>query len=205
LDKVELLQLVVGLLPLAVMFWKSIFVGGRPSFEYYREVLSSGRALVLLANSLKLALWKSLLVTALGIPLGIVLGKTDLPGRRIFALLSSLPLLVPPYITAVAWSDVLGKAGILSRFVSPGITSWTSASLFSLPGCVLVLSSSFLPITVLLTIVLLRTINPRREEAARLVTGWGGILRGISAPLILRLRRIPRCETSFCPLAHASK
>jgi iron(III) transport system permease protein len=65
------------------------------------------------------------------------------------------------------------------------VASWTSATLFGLPGCVFVLFSSFLPIIVLLTMVLLRTVNPRMEEAARLVTGWAGVLRGITIPVIL--------------------
>jgi ABC-type Fe3+ transport system permease subunit len=86
---VVILQLAVGLLPLAVMFWKSLAVGGHPSLEYYHAIVSSGRALALLGNSLKLALWTSVLVTAVGIPLGlgVLLGKTDMPGRGVLALL----------------------------------------------------------------------------------------------------------------------
>lgn len=161
---------VVGLLPLAVMCLKSVLVDGSLSFGYYRELFASGRAWVLLANSVKLALWTTVVVTAIGVPLGILFGKTDLPGRRTFALLFTVPLLAPPYITAVSWFDVLG-----------GSSAW----LFGLPGCVLVLFSAFLPVTMLLTIALLRTVNPRLEEAARLVSGWGGVLKGITIPLIL--------------------
>lgn len=176
---------VAGLLPLAVMFGKSVLVDGHLSLAYYRDLFISGRALVLLGNSFKLALCTSFLATAIGIPVGILLGKTDLPGRGIFALVLSLPLLVPPYITAVAWFGILGKAGILSRFVGAEAGTWTSARLFDLTGCVLVLFSTFLPIIVLMTMVLLRTVNPRLEEAARLVAGWGSVLWGVTIPLIL--------------------
>lgn len=176
---------VAGLLPLAVMLGKSLLVGGRISLAYYGDVLSSGRALVLLGNSFKLALWTSVLVTAAGIPLGILLGKTDLPGRNSLALLLSVPLLVPPYTTAVAWFDILGKGGILAPLLGSEVAAWTSSTLSGLPGCVLVLFSTFLPITVLLTMILLRTVNPRLEEAGRLVSGWKGVLAGVTIPLIL--------------------
>ena len=161
---------IVGLLPLAVMCLKSVLVDGRLSFDYYRGLFASGRAWILLANSLRLALWTTAVVTAVGVPLGILFAKTDLPARRTFTALFTVPLLAPPYITAVSWFDLVGAS---------------SAWLFGLPGCVLVLSSAFLPITMLLTIALLRTLDPRLEEAARLVSGWGGVLKGITVPLIL--------------------
>jgi len=59
-----------------------------------------------------------------------------------------------------------------------------SAGLFGLPGCVLVLTTVFMPVAMLLTMSYLRTADPRLEEAGRLVARWPRVLCGITLPMI---------------------
>ncbi len=150
------------------MLASSLFADGKLSIDAYTGVLTSPRQWTLMAHSMLLSLLVSLFATIIGVPLGLALGKTDLPFRKTFAVLFAIPLLIPPYIVAVAWADLAGAQKIM------GLT-----------GCVLVLFSSFLPIPMLLTMVFLRTINPRLEEAARLVSGWRGVIKGVTMPMIL--------------------
>lgn len=181
---VVLLLAVIGLAPMVVMFARSITVDGGVSLEFYRTLMASARPWRLLGNSMALASLAALLSTSLGVPLGIVLGKTGIPLRRLFTLLFTLPLLIPPYITALSWADVLGGSGLASHFMSESLIKTTSSLLFGLPGCVLVLASTFMPVVMLATMTYLRTINPRLEEAARLVSRPSGVLRSITIPLI---------------------
>ena len=58
----------------------------------------------------------ALAATIIGAPLGVLLGRTDLPLRGAFTMLLTLPLLVPPYVMAVAWFAVLGSTGWIGRF-----------------------------------------------------------------------------------------
>ncbi len=176
---------VIGLLPLVVMLLRSVSVDGQFSLLAYKDVLTSRTQWVLLKHSLVLSSLTALLTTVVGMLLGILLAKTDLPFRRVFALLFTIPLLVPPYITAVSWSLLLGREGLLARFLSPVAAEWISNWLFDLPGCVLVLFSTFLPIVMLLTMTFLKTINPRLEEAGKIVCAWPGVLKGITIPLVL--------------------
>ena len=119
-----------------------------------------------------------------GVEVCFLFGKTDLPFRRGFAVLFAIPLLLPPYVTAISWFDLLGREGLLSRIAGLSVAGATSRWLFGLPGCVLFLFSTFLPIVMLLTMTHLRTVNPRLEEAAKLVARWPAVLRGITIPLI---------------------
>jgi iron(III) transport system permease protein len=48
----------------------------------------------------------------------------------------------------------------------------------------MVLATAFLPIALLLTIAYVRNVNPRLEEAGRLVTGWLGVIRKITLPIM---------------------
>ncbi|MCP4710487.1 MAG: iron ABC transporter permease [Planctomycetes bacterium] len=182
---VVLLLVVIGLLPLLVMFSGSVFVDGRLSLEPYKNLLNSTHQWNLLAHSLVLSTLTAFLCTLIGMPLGILFAKTDMPCRRIFTLLFTVPLLIPPYIMAVSWFNVLGRQGFLARFISPTVAQTTSDLLFGLPGCVLVLFSTFLPVVMLLTMTFLKTINPRLEEAGKTVSAWPGVIKGITIPMIL--------------------
>jgi len=176
---------VIGILPILFMLVKSMNVDGRFSIFFYKKLMSSGREWTLIGNSFTLSFLTALFTTIIGLPLGILFAKTDLPFKKLFTVLFTVPLLVPPYITAVSWFNLLGREGLLSRILSPEMMGLISNRLFGLPGCVMILFSTFLPIVILLTITYLKTVNPRLEEAGRLVSGWTGVLKGITIPMIM--------------------
>lgn len=175
---------VIGLLPLLVMLLSSMIVDGHLTLAAYQSLLTSSRQWVLLRHSFVLASLTALFATLIGASLGILLAKTDLSFRRTFAVLFTIPLLIPPYIVAVSWSFVLGREGLLAQFLGPSKAAILSDLFFGLPGCVLVLFSTFMPIAMLLTMTFLKTLNPRLEEAGKIVSGWMGVLKGITIPMI---------------------
>jgi iron(III) transport system permease protein len=138
----------------------------------------------LFGNSLALSLVTALVSTLIGLPLGLLFAKSDLPLRRVFVLLFTLPLVIPPYITAVSWAHLLGSHGLASSFLGEATAQVMSRLLFGLPGCVLVLASTFMPAIMLATMAFVRTVNPRLEEAARLSARPLRVLRGVTIPLI---------------------
>ena len=182
---VSLLIVAAGLLPVLSMLIGSVWADGHFSLLSYAEMIKSARQWALMGNSMLLSTLVTLLTVSVGVPLGIVLGKTDLPFRRFFTLLFTTPLLIPPYIIAVAWSDLLGREGLLATLLGESAADAAAHLLFGLPGALFVFFSIFLPIPMLLTIIFLRTINPRLEEAGRLVSDWRTVLKGITIPLIL--------------------
>ncbi len=176
---------VIGILPILFMLAKSVNVDGRFSLYFYKNFMNSSREWTLIRNSFTLSFLTTLFTTIIGLPLGILFAKTDLPFKKLFTVLFTIPLLIPPYITAISWFDLLGREGLLSKILNPATAEITSKWLFGLPGCVLILFSTFLPVIILLTITFLKTINPRLEEAGKLVSGWPGVLKGITIPLIM--------------------
>lgn len=177
---------IVGVLPLAAMLGKSIFVDGRWTLAIYAKLLANpGQHWVPIGHSLALATVTAGGTTLVGVPLGLLLGKTDLPLRRALAVLLSIPLLLPPYILAVCWFNLLTGNGMLVRIIPAQTIEWLSRGLFGLPGSAWVLVSAFMPVVMILTLVYLHAVNPRLEEAGRLVTRWPPILRHITLPTIL--------------------
>jgi iron(III) transport system permease protein len=177
---------VVGLLPLAAMLGKSIFVDGRLTLAVYEKLFANpGQYWAPIGHSLTLASLTAGCVTLMGVPLGLLLGKTDLPFRRALAVLLSIPLLLPPYILAVCWFNLLASHGPLTRVIPTETLELLFGWFFGLPGCLWVLVGTFMPVVMILTLVYLHAVNPRLEEAGRLVTRWPAILRYVTMPMIL--------------------
>jgi iron(III) transport system permease protein len=175
----------IGLLPVLTMIANSFYVHGKFSLTAYETLLGSGEDLMLLVgHSIFLSMFVTFFAVVLGVPLGVLLGRTDLPLRHAFTILLTLPLLVPPYVIAVAWFNVLGPRGWIGRLLLPGTSEYLSSTLFGFYGCIGTLSTAFMPVVMLLTIAYVGTVNPRLEHAGLLVSRWPNVLWRITLPLI---------------------
>jgi len=130
----------------------------------------------LLARSLALAAAVTLVALALGVPLGVLLGRTDVPGRRWALALHAFPMFVPPFLLALGWFHLLGQSGLVG---TPG----TARVLFSAAGVVGVLGLAFAPVVTTLTALALQAVDPGLEEAARVVAPPGRVLTRILLPV----------------------
>src|SRR5438874_11772394 len=163
---------IAGLASVAVMAIESFSSNGRFSLNHYHELISAARFWPLLGNSILLALTTTTVCGLIGIPAEIRFAKSELPLRAGFMWLLTVPFVLPPYFVALGWARVVARIGASG-------SEW----LFGFGGCVLVLSSVFIPIVVLLTFASLSNVDRRLEEAARLVSGWPGVLRRVTLPL----------------------
>jgi iron(III) transport system permease protein len=174
----------IGFAPVVSMFIRSLFVDGEFSLNNYGTLFQSNREWRLLFNSLSLAGATTLITVLLGVSLGTLLGKTDLPLRRFFTVLFIIPLIIPSYILAIAWFYCLGRSGIVASVLGEGTGILTSNLLFGFTGTLFVMVSALLPIVIVLTMTYLRMVNPNLEEAAMLHCSWPNVLRRITLPLI---------------------
>jgi iron(III) transport system permease protein len=163
---------IAGLAPIALMAVESVRSNGQFSLDHYRELIAAAHFWPLLGNSIRLALATTAICGFIGVPLGILFAKSDLPLRAGFMWLLTVPLVLPPYFTALGWARVVVHIGTIA-------SDW----LFGFGGCVLVLSSVFLPITILLTFASILNVDRRLEEAGRVASGWPGVLRRVTLPL----------------------
>lgn len=180
----------IGLLPVVTMITSTFYVQSEFSLTAYETLFRSGKELMpLLVHSISLSLFVTFIAVVLGVPLGLLLGRTDMPLRRTLTILLTLPLLVPPYVIAVEWFNVLETTGSLGRLLLPTASDHLSSTFFGFYGCVGVLSTAFLPVVMLLTIAYLGTLDPRLEHAGLLVSRWPNVLWRITlssiAPAIL--------------------
>lgn len=177
---------VVGFLPVAAMVARSVHGDDGFSLTAYQAILSSGKQpALLMAHSMLLSLLTSALATVAGVALGVLLGKSDLPFRRSLTVAFAVPLLIPPYVIAVAWFEILGKGGWAGHALPSAASERLSSALFGPWGCTGVLFTAFMPIVMLFTLTYVKAVDSRLEEAARLVSRWPTVLRRITLPLIM--------------------
>lgn len=143
------------------------------------------KTLELLVNTLALALATGFGAAAIGLPLGWLTARSDLPARRWFAVLTVVPLAIPSYVLAFALIAAVGPRGVLSQLLAPlGVAELPS--FYGFGGAALVLTLATYPYVTLAVRATLRRTDAGLEEAARtLGDGPGSAFRRVTLPLLL--------------------
>jgi len=142
------------------------------------DVLEAG------VNSLVSAGLSAVGAVALGLALALLLDRTDLPGARILRLFMLTPLLVPPFVGAIAWLGIAGSASPVNRFWTEifGGPLW---NIYGGDGVVFLLIVHSYPIAYLIIGAALRRVPSDLEQLAR-VGGAGAwtAVRHVTIPLL---------------------
>jgi iron(III) transport system permease protein len=126
------------------------------------------RTLVVAASTMALALLVGVGTIAVGVPLAWLTTRTDLPGRRLWAVLVAVPLAIPSYVIGFAFLAAFGPRGALQGLLAPlGVGALPSIG--GLFGTTLVLVLAAYPYVLLSTRAALLRTDPATEEAARLL------------------------------------
>jgi iron(III) transport system permease protein len=138
--------------------------------------LASASLWTLFARTLVLAAAVTLGSLLVGVPLGVLLSRTELPGARLLFAVHALPMFLPPFLLALGWFHILGRQGI-------GGGPWTAGVFFGPAGVLLVLILAFSPVVTVLTALGLAAIDPSLEEAGRVAARPARVLTRLLLPL----------------------
>ncbi len=137
------------------------------------------------------ALWLTLLVAAIAVPLNTVFGvgvslilaRHRFPGAWLLDALVDIPLAISPVVIGLALILVYGKTGWFGNWLAArGITV-----IFSLPGIIMASAAVSLPYVVREVLPVLQEIGTEQEQAARtLGAGPLAVFRRITLPNIRR-------------------
>jgi iron(III) transport system permease protein len=147
---------VLVLLPIAVTVIQAADIG--PA----RMLALLARPLVgrLLLNTAMLIVAATLACAVIGAAAAWCVERTDLPGRRIWAVLAAAPLAIPPFVTSFAWISL-------------------SSALEDFAGALLVVTTAYFPMVYLPVAAALRGMDPALEEVAQALgrRGWDRFFR----------------------------
>ena len=138
--------LVVGglLLPLSFLVFEATQVGWRLVWSLLDRSIVAG----LLWNTIRLAAAVTFLCAVIGTGAAWLTERTALPGRRVWAVLLVLPLVIPDFVVAWTWSSIF-----------PSVHGYF--------GAVLVMTLGLYPLVYLPMAAAFRGADPGQEEAAR--------------------------------------
>ncbi|SMH48637.1 iron(III) transport system permease protein [Rathayibacter oskolensis] len=136
-------------------------------------------------NSLVSSAASAVLAVAVGTLFAVLLDRTDLPGRRVLRLVALSPLLVPPFVGAIAWLGIAGPTSALNLWWR-GLTGGPLWSIYGGDGVVFLLTVHSYPIAMLIVSAALRRIPGDLELAARI--GGASALRAVATITLPLLR-----------------
>ena len=142
------------------------------------EVILREKTLGVLARSMALAVAATTASVAVAVPLAWLTARTDLPGRRVWAVLAALPLVIPSYVGGFVLVSMFGPRGLLQDALAPfGVERLPE--IYGLPGAVLALTLFSYPYVLLTVRGALRGMDPALEEASRSLGsgGWATFFR----------------------------
>lgn len=174
------------LVPLGLMLRQGLTVDGLPSFAPLQGVLENRSVARALWNSLDSAAVSATLSLVVGVGLALLIGLTNLRGKAMFTFFILIPMMIPPHVTAIAWTQALGPSSPLLSAVGLSPPIGTPHPLYGRGGVIALLAVQHMPLVFLVVLAALRALPREMAEAAR-VSGAGTIslLTRIILPLLV--------------------
>jgi iron(III) transport system permease protein len=181
-----LLLLAAGILyPLLQVLSVALLDGGWPTLRPLVAFFSRPLFREALFNTLLSGVLAVAFGSLIGVPLALLTVRYRFRGRGLLAVLAVLPLVIPPFVGAVAFQQILGRSGavnliLLERF------GFTVPFMEGLTGVVLVQTLHYFPFILLNTAAALSTLDRSLEEAAQNLGASGlRLFRRVLLPLAL--------------------
>ena len=166
---IYLLFILLVVVPIVYTLGTALFIDG--TFINNVQLLDN-KAFFLLFKSIFIASVIAFSSTLLGAILGFLLYKTDIKIRSFFKIILLIPLFISPYILAVAWKDFFYMFFNNISFISSHF------------GVILVLTTIFTPLSMLIIGSALSNINSQLEESGFVITSFSRTIFKIILPLI---------------------
>lgn len=172
------------LYPLAILLVDSFVGDGSLSLDTFRRIFAMPRFTTAITNTLKVGFLVGILSALIGLLFAYVEVYVRM-GRFVgglFKVVSTLPVVSPPFVLSLSMIMLFGKAGIITRFLM-GIYD---NSVYGFWGIVVVQTLTFFPVCYMMLKGLLKNIDPSLEEAARDMgaSRWR-VFTSVTLPLLL--------------------
>lgn len=125
------------------------------------------RTLAILGRTAWLALTVTAASAAVAVPLAWLTARTDLPLRRLWTVLTPLPLAIPSYVSAFLFASALGPRGLLQQLMARLFGIERLPDIYGFPGAFLTLTLIAYPYVLLSVRGALHRMDPALEEASR--------------------------------------
>lgn len=164
-----LLLLYFVIFPMGILLYDSVMLDGALNFDNYRDVYSQDVNWRALTNTVQLSLAVMVASVLITFPLAWLVGRTNLPGKKTFRTLLVSSYMIPPYVGAIAWVQLLNPSvGYLNEILKWcfGLES-APFDIYTMAGLGWVLTLFYSPFAFITISRAMEKMDPTLEEAAR--------------------------------------
>jgi iron(III) transport system permease protein len=168
--------------PLIRVLTVGLFPDGTPSLRLYREFLGSWFIRQAFLNSVLMGVLTAAGGTVVGFLFAFTLTRTDVPAKRFLTLAAILPIISPPFVSALSIILLFGNNGLITRQV----LGFEEFAIYGLRGLLLAQVFTFFPVAYLTLRGVLESLGGTLEDAAMNLgaTRWRAFTR-VTLPLCL--------------------
>ncbi len=174
--------------PLLVLIYDSFFVDGVLDISNYREVYGKAVNWKSLTNTVQLAFIVMIASVIVTFPMAWLVGRTDLPFKKTFRTILVASYMIPPYVGAIAWVQLLNPSvGYLNNiFKAVFGLSQAPFNIYTMGGLAWVLTLFYSPFAFITISRAMEKMDPTLEEAAR-ISGASPLrtLKDVTLPLMM--------------------
>ncbi|NLB72434.1 MAG: iron ABC transporter permease [Firmicutes bacterium] len=150
------------LVPVGSILVESLFYQGTVTVSKFQQVLKVTFLRDVIRNSLVLASSVAIITTLVAFALAYSMSHVRVKGERFFQWVLMLPIVSPPFVIALAMMLLFGRNGLITA----GLLGIRTSALYGLPGLVIAQTFALLPVSYMLILGALQSIDPSLEENA---------------------------------------
>lgn len=164
-----LLLLYFVVFPMGVLLYDSFVQDGAINFENYRNVYSQNVNWRALTNTIQLSLGVMVASVIITFPLAWLVGRTDMPGKKMYRTLLVSSYMIPPYVGAIAWVQLLNPSVGYLNMIFKWMFGLETApfDIYTMWGLGWVLTLFYSPFAFITISRAMEKMDPTLEEAAR--------------------------------------
>lgn len=181
------LLIIIVVIPIFMIVYNAFFFEGKFTLELIIDQFTKPSTLSSMWNTVKIALLVTFFGTIMGVFYAWLLGRSDIPAKRLMRALFAIPYMFPPFLGAMAWDLLLnGRSGYLNRWLmSTFHLQRAPFNINSIGGIVFVELSYYFPFVFMQVVSALERMDPTLEESARIAGAkQGTVIRKITLPLV---------------------
>lgn len=173
------------LYPLIRVLYVAFTEGGSLSLSHFINFFERALFKESFLNSLIAGLMAVTFGSLISLPLAFFTIKYDFKGRTLIQTLGILPLVMPPFVGAVAFQLILGRSGVINLL----LLKWFNTSIpfmEGLRGVIIVQTLHYFPFIFLNASASLANVDPSLEEMAQNMGAHGlRLFRKVTLPLMM--------------------
>jgi len=175
-------------MPMLLVVYYTFFYNLSFDWRMFARVVTEPSNLKATWNTVLISFLVTIVGTVVGLFYAWLLGRSDIPLKKLMRTLFAIPYMFPPFIGAIAWSILLyPRTGYINKIFMAVTGSATPLfNINSIAGIVFVEASYYFPFVFLQVVSALERMDPTLEESARIAgASQFHVIRKITLPLVV--------------------